>query len=121
MIGGLVSAAGGVISLDDARQMADELALQREALEDFASSIPDRSEGPLRDIESLAASRGAGDSGSLDCIGFGKPEEDDLKVIRFLREEFKKKDPTWGGLVPRDDGKFGRIWAHPRSSESLRR
>ena len=45
---------------------------------------------------------------------FGAPEEGDLSLIRFLREEFKKKDPTWGGLEPRNDAKFGRLWAHPK-------
>jgi hypothetical protein len=49
---------------------------------------------------------------------FGTPEEGDLKLIRFLREEFKKKDPTWGGLKTRPDGKFSRIWAHPKSEPS---
>ncbi len=47
--------------------------------------------------------------------GFGTPQEEDLKLIRYLREEYKRVDPTWGGLKPRDDGKFGRIWAHPKA------
>ncbi|HMO65310.1 MAG TPA: hypothetical protein PKE47_08840 [Verrucomicrobiota bacterium] len=36
-------------------------------------------------------------------------------LIRFLREKFREEDPARGGLVPRNDGKFGRLWAHPQT------
>jgi hypothetical protein len=115
-VGGLVTMAGGVISQDDASKLAAEYAQQREAFEDFASAIPDASEHILRDRKNRPAGDKEEDFSNLWLKGFGKPEEGDLKLIRFLREEFRKLDPTWGGLVPRADGKFGRIWAHPKSN-----
>ncbi|MHB1309867.1 MAG: hypothetical protein ACYDC1_15530 [Limisphaerales bacterium] len=32
--------------------------------------------------------------GSTNTLGFGTPQQEDLKLIRYLREEFKKTDPT---------------------------
>lgn len=95
---------------------AAELARQQRALKELAEAIPDETGHPLRGgAVEAGAPRRVEDFGRIEYIGFGKPVEDDLRLIRFLREEFKKKDPAWGGLKPRNDGKFGRIWAHPRS------
>lgn len=115
-VGGLVSAAGGVIEATDAEHWAAELARQQRAFKELAEAIPDETGHPLRGgAVEAGAPRRVEDFGRIEYIGFGKPVEDDLRLIRFLREEFKKKDPAWGGLKPRNDGKFGRIWAHPRS------
>jgi hypothetical protein len=48
---------------------------------------------------------------------YGPPQDGDLRLLRYLREEFKKNDPTWGGLEVVSDGKFGRIWAFPLAEE----
>jgi hypothetical protein len=115
LVGGLVTAAGGVITQDETSQLAEEYALQRESLEDFAGAIPDKSEPLLEEFKNKPAASGAGSFGSMDSLGFGALDEGDLKLIRFLREEYKKKDPTWGGLEGRRDDKFGLLWTHPKS------
>lgn len=117
-LGGLVTAAGGIILPQDANNFAAELARQQKALKDFAAAIPDDAKSLLRGHKAESEADRAGDFGDINRIRFGAPVEDDIKLIRFLREEFKKKDPTWSGLVPRSDGKFGRIWAHPQSAQS---
>ncbi|MBI5686863.1 MAG: hypothetical protein HZC54_17485 [Verrucomicrobia bacterium] len=102
-ISGLVTATGGIIEAQEAKDLAAEIARQQKVMKEVSSAIPDESKNLLQ-----------GKADSVESIGYGRLE-DDLKLIRFLREEFKKKDPTWGGLVSRDDGKFSRIWAHPKS------
>lgn len=115
-LGGLVTATGGVLDTADAENWGAELDRQQRALKEVAEAIRDEAGHPLRGVAAEAgAEQRVEEFGSIHSIGFGKPVEQDLKLIRFLREEFKKKDPTWGGLEPRDDGKFGRIWAHPKS------
>ena len=114
-VGGLVTATGGVISPGDAKDFVGELARQQKALKDVAGAITDDSKSLVRVGKLDPAADPANPFAALSPKSFGTPAENDLKLIRFLREEFKKKDPTWGGLVSRDDGKFGRLWAHPMS------
>jgi hypothetical protein len=107
---GLVTATGGFISSTDANAFAAELARQQKALKELADAIPlEESKDVLRGQFSRP---GADPDNDVDP-DYGKPVEGDLKLIRFLRDEFKKQDPTWGGLEARPDGKFGKIWAHP--------
>ena len=113
-VGGLVTAVGGVISPEDAKQLAAEFATQKAVFKEVMGALPDDLRGPLRGDKPGGDAEAEDGFGSINLIGYGKPEEEDLKVIRYLREEFRQKDPDWGGLKPRNDGKFGRIWAHPK-------
>jgi len=114
-IAGLVTTAGGVIDSQDASALAAELARQQRALKDLAAAIPDDSTSLLPEAKVKPDASAPEPFGSTNTFGFGALQEEDLKSIRFLREKFEKQDPTWGGLVTRDDGKFGRIWSHPKS------
>ena len=116
-IGGLVTAAGGVIEPEETRDLAVKVARQRGIIKDVVAALPDESKALLRGrkTETESGPAQAVAFGGMESLGFGTIEEEDLKLIRYLRDEFKKRDPTWGGFVPRDDGKFGRIWAHPKS------
>ncbi|MBX3746497.1 MAG: hypothetical protein KF833_14410 [Verrucomicrobiae bacterium] len=114
-IGGLVTAAGGLIEPQDARNLAAEVSRQRGVIKEVAAAIPDHSRRLLLDRKGALEATQPEMFGSTGSLGFGKLVEEDLKLIRFLREEFKRKDPAWGGLRPRNDGKFGRIWAHPKA------
>lgn len=115
--GGLVTAAGGVVLAEDAKQLAEELERQHEAFKALADSIPEETESLLRAAKTGPDAGTTDDFGRIGRVGFGALQEDDLKLIQFLREGFRKKDPTWGGLEPRPDAKFGRIWAHPQWKE----
>ncbi len=115
-VGGIVTAAGGVISPDEADALAKELTKQQKTLKEVAGSIPDETKNLLRKDSTEPDADWADDFSSLGRKGFGTPVEMDLALIRYLREEFKKKDPTWGGLQPKDDAKFGRIWVHPNNA-----
>lgn len=111
-IGGLVSATGGVIEPTDAGALAKEFAQQQSVFKEVMGALPEVREGPLRE------DRATGDEfAQYGPLGYGVPTEEDLRLIRYLREEFRKLDPEWGGLEPRDDGKFGRIWAHPEAPQ----
>ena len=114
-LAGLVSATGGVISPEEAKDFTAELGRQQKALKDLYSSLPDASPEHFRSAARQASPEPDNSFGAHGLRAFGVLAEGDLKLIRFLREEFKKKDPTWGGLKPRDDGKFGRIWAHAKA------
>ena len=117
LLGGLVSEAGEIVSPEDKEAFDKSLVEQQKRFKELADAIPDESKNLL---QGTAHAGGVGKRdrereqfGGVYSLGFGKPEEEDLKLIRHLREEFKKKDPSWGGLKTRDDGKFGRIWAYP--------
>ncbi len=115
-IGALVNHAGEIISQEDKVSFEKELAAQQKSFKELAEKIPDESKNLLQGKVPAGGAGGAGKAeefGDVYHLGFGKPEEADLKLIRHLREEFKKKDLTWGGLKPQDDGKFQRIWAIP--------
>lgn len=113
---GLVTAAGGVVTSEDAETFAKELAKHQKTSKEILGAIPDESRSLLRGEYSEPDPDWQAGFPAPGRIDFGTPVEADKKLIRFLREEFKKQDGEWGGLVPRDDGKFGRIWAHPQAA-----
>lgn len=115
-VGGLVAASGNVISPDEADELSKELAKQQKTLKEVIGSIPDETRHMLRQKRDVPDEDETASFSMLGRKAYGAPEQEDLALVRFLREEFKKKDPTWGGLVPRDNDKFGRIWAHPESN-----
>ena len=112
-IGALVSAAGGVISNSDARQFATELTEQMRAFKDLADALPADGEHSMQGEPGQPGVDWLRSFGLEDRQSFGTPVEGDKALIRHLRDEYEKRDPDWGGLEVRDDGKFGRIWAHP--------
>lgn len=112
-IGGLVSATGGVISPNDAKALAEEFANQQQVFKEVLGALPEGADGLPRGGQPEAETDREGDPARYAQLGYGVPTEEDKRLIRYLRAEFEKRDPTWGGLEPRNDGKFGRIWAHP--------
>ncbi|OYW78304.1 MAG: hypothetical protein B7Z37_00425 [Verrucomicrobia bacterium 12-59-8] len=116
-IGGLASAVGGALTPQEAKDIAAELAKDQKVIKEVLSSIPDESKSLLRDDRGADDEDSADDFSLLGIKAFGKPVEDDLKLLRYLRTEYEKKDPTWGGLISTPDDKFGRIWAHPKAKE----
>lgn len=113
-IGGLVAGAtGAVIPSDDIEELNAELTKQQKAFKELNAAIKDDEKHPLRGEKPVHGETWEAEFSSIARAGFGTPVEDDLKLIIHLREEFKKKDPSWGGLKDRKDGKFGRVWAHP--------
>ena len=114
-VGGIITSAGGIISADDAKDYATELARQQKVIKEVFSSIADESKHLLRgkgELEEVSD-----DYHELAVKAFGVPVEDDLAMIRYLRTEFEKKDPTWGGLDRVKDDKYGRLWAHPNRQQ----
>jgi GTPase SAR1 family protein len=111
---GIVSAAGKVITHAEANELAAELARQQRAFKEVVGSIADDADHPLRKGTTSPEAGWAANFSPLGMKEYNVPIAEDLAMIRFLRGEFGKKDPTWGGLKPRADGKFGRIWAHPK-------
>jgi hypothetical protein len=117
-VGGIVTSAGGLISADDAKDYAAELARQQKVLKEVVSSIQDESKHLLRDKGELGKDADSEDYHELAVKAFGVPVEDDLALIRYLRGEFEKKDPTWGALERIKDDKYGRLWAHPNRHQA---
>lgn len=111
----LMSAAGGVLDSADAAALAKELKESQGNLDALMKALPEES-------GTMSKARGIGIEADQNpfadpVAGLGPPQEEDLRLIRYLRRQYEEQDPEWGGLVTRDDGKFGRIWAHPLAPE----
>ncbi len=110
---GLITVLGGVISKEDASALGKALKKQKGTMDALLTGLPE-------ECSTMAQARGLErmveeNPFAQRSPGFGTQQEEELKLIGYLREEYKRANPTWGGLTLRDDGKFGRGWAHPKA------